>query len=90
MLQTAPLSDMAKRPGAILETMTDHGPVALISKSTPQAIMVSPAEWNATARELATLRHQALCDWVTMEMQRNPDSVRVVGTKGEWMALLDE
>ena len=61
-----------------------------MSKSKPAAIIVDPEEWNAIAYELEALRHQALCDWVSLEVRRTPDSVTVVNNKTEWMALLDE
>ncbi|MEM7536406.1 MAG: hypothetical protein AAF639_29755 [Chloroflexota bacterium] len=35
--------------------MADIAPVVIMNRATPRAIMVSPEQWNSTARRLAYL-----------------------------------
>ena len=35
--------------------MAEHGPVIVLSKATPKAVLVSPDEWNRIARRLKML-----------------------------------
>ena len=55
LMKTAPVSDMGRKPSNVLE-MTKSGPVALMARSDPAAILVSPEEWNRIAEELRRLR----------------------------------
>jgi prevent-host-death family protein len=55
--QTAPISDMRNRQDEIL-TMSESGPVVLMSRSKPAAVLLSPAYWDAIASALATYRQQ--------------------------------
>ena len=46
MPQTASMQDIKNRTGEV----TDHlvnGPVLLMNRATPQAVIISPAQWNA-------------------------------------------
>lgn len=54
-MKTAPVSDMNRRAGDVLE-LVKQGPVALMSRSDPAAIMVSPEQWNQMAEELRQYR----------------------------------
>ena len=36
--------------------MAEKGPVMILSRTQPKAVMVNPTQWNATARELSKLR----------------------------------
>jgi prevent-host-death family protein len=56
--QTAPISDMRNRQDEIL-TMTENGPVILLSRSKPAAVLLSPAYWDAIARTLKVYQQQA-------------------------------
>ena len=53
--QFEPISTMQQRPQAILERLND-GPVILSVRSKPAAVVVSVAEWDRIANELAALR----------------------------------
>ena len=55
LMKTAPMSDMGRKPNTVLE-MTKSGPVVLMARSDPAAILVSPEEWNRIAEELRRLR----------------------------------
>ena len=46
--QTAPISDMRNRQTELLR-MAEEGPVILMSRSKPSAILISPAQWNVIA-----------------------------------------
>lgn len=50
--QTAPISDMRNRQSDLL-TMAEHGPVVLLSRSKPAAVLLSPELWDAIAETLA-------------------------------------
>ncbi len=52
--QTAPISDMRKDQDAVL-SMMENGPVVLMSRSRPKAVIVDPDEWNAIAQRLKML-----------------------------------
>lgn len=49
--QTAPISDMRNRQSELLR-MTEEGPVILMSRSKPSAILLSPDYWDAIAELL--------------------------------------
>ena len=52
--QTAPISDLRKDQDSIL-SMMENGPVILMSRSRPKAVIVDPDEWNAIAQRLRML-----------------------------------
>lgn len=54
--QTAPISDMRNRQNVLLR-MAEKGPVVLMSRSRPAAVLLSPAQWNAIADALAQHEH---------------------------------
>jgi len=56
--QTAPISDMRNRQSELLH-MAEHGPVVLLSRSKPAAILLSPDLWDAIAEALAQLRRSS-------------------------------
>ncbi|MCB9151328.1 MAG: hypothetical protein H6641_21445 [Caldilineaceae bacterium] len=56
LMATAPVSDMNRRARDVL-AMLEEGPVALLQRSEPAAIMVSPVEWNKIAAELEELEN---------------------------------
>jgi PHD/YefM family antitoxin component YafN of YafNO toxin-antitoxin module len=56
LMNTAPVSDMNRRPGEVL-AMLKEGPIALMARSDPAAIMVSPVEWNKIAKDLEELEN---------------------------------
>ncbi len=59
--QTAPISDMHKRQDSVIALM-ETGPVVLMARSRPKAVLVSPEVWNATAERLAYLEDIVACD----------------------------
>ena len=59
LMATAPVSDMNRRARDVL-AMLEEGPVALLQRSEPAAIMVSPVEWNKIAAELEELEERVL------------------------------
>ncbi|MCB0129071.1 MAG: type II toxin-antitoxin system Phd/YefM family antitoxin [Caldilineaceae bacterium] len=52
--QTAPISDMRKDQESVL-SMMEQGPVVLMARSRPKAVIVDPDEWNAIAQRLQML-----------------------------------
>jgi PHD/YefM family antitoxin component YafN of YafNO toxin-antitoxin module len=44
--QTASMQDIKNRTGAVTKKFV-KGPVMLMSRATPQAVIISPAQWNA-------------------------------------------
>ncbi|MFN8493356.1 MAG: type II toxin-antitoxin system prevent-host-death family antitoxin [Caldilineaceae bacterium] len=56
--QTAPISDMRNRQNELLH-MAENGPVILLSRSKPAAVLLSPAQWDALANALAVYRQRA-------------------------------
>ncbi len=48
--QTAPISDMRNRQNELLD-MTENGPVVLLSRSKPAAVLLSPSQWDAIATD---------------------------------------
>lgn len=43
--QIASMQEMKNRTGAVARKLA-HGPVMLMNRATPQAVMVSPTQWN--------------------------------------------
>ena len=56
LMATAPVSDMNRRPGDVI-AMLKEGPVALMARSEPAAVMVMPQAWNEIAKELEELEN---------------------------------
>ncbi len=52
--QSAPISDMHKRMDATLDLM-DNGPVILMARSKPRAVMIAPDEWDKIANRMQFL-----------------------------------
>lgn len=44
--QTASMQDIKNRTGEVTEHLV-NGPVLLMNRATPQAVIISPAQWNA-------------------------------------------
>lgn len=55
--QTAPISDLRKNQEAVLSLM-ENGPVILMARSRPKAVMVDPEEWNQIAKRLQFLEQE--------------------------------
>ena len=53
--QTVPISHLRQRQDEIL-AMTEVGPVLLLSRSEPAAVLLSPSEWDALAAQLDELQ----------------------------------
>ena len=54
--QTVPISHLRQRQDEIL-AMAQKGPVLLLSRSKPAAVLLSPSEWNLLAAQIDELRH---------------------------------
>ncbi|HMN30196.1 MAG TPA: type II toxin-antitoxin system Phd/YefM family antitoxin [Caldilineaceae bacterium] len=70
--QTAPISDLRNRQDEIL-TMTENGPVVLMSRSKPAAVLLSPAYWDAIARTLEAYQRQSEANKPSTAMMSVPD-----------------
>jgi len=53
-------------------TMAEKGPVIILSRATPKAVLVAPDEWNRIAERLKTL--EALYEAHRIEMRNDADS----------------
>ncbi len=54
IMPTAPISDVHLRQKELLERL-DDGPLVLMSRSQPAAILVSVEEWNRTALSMEAM-----------------------------------
>jgi PHD/YefM family antitoxin component YafN of YafNO toxin-antitoxin module len=61
-----------KRQSMVLAQM-QSAPVVLLSRSTPTAVLVSPAQWNEMARELRKYRARETAARRAQEIDENPD-----------------
>lgn len=66
--QIEPITNLQKAHNRIL-SMLPNGPVILTQNSKTAAVIVSPAQWNATAAELARLRRIVKMDAVIAQME---------------------
>ena len=48
---TATVRDIRNSPNEIFKA-SENGPVMIMSKATPRAVVISPAHWNSIARQL--------------------------------------
>ena len=55
VMKTAPISDMKRNQSQVMSFLSD-GPVVLMQRSQPAAVMVAPTQWNAIAEEVEELR----------------------------------
>ncbi|MEZ4656902.1 MAG: hypothetical protein R2911_04970 [Caldilineaceae bacterium] len=51
LMNTAPVSDMNRNPNKIIAQLS-KGPIALLSRSEPAAIMILPSMWNRLMEQL--------------------------------------
>lgn len=57
LYQTIAAGDLKAHTAAVFK-MAESGPVVIMSRATPKAVMVAPNEWNSTARLIQDLREQ--------------------------------
>lgn len=69
--QTAKISDFKNDQAMVLAQM-QSAPVVLLSRSTPAAVLVSPAQWNELARELRKYRARETAAQRAQEIEENP------------------
>lgn len=69
--QTAKISDFKNDQSMVL-TQMQSAPVVLMSRSTPTAVLVSPAQWNELARELRKYRARETAAQRAQEIDENP------------------
>ncbi len=53
--QTASMQDIKNRTGNVTKKFS-NGPVMLMNRATPQAVIVSPAQWNAIVDRLEEMQ----------------------------------
>lgn len=66
--QTASIAHMRKSYRDVFLRLK-NGPVMLMNRSTPEAVLVSPEEWNATAEHVAEL------EFMNEALRRADDSI---------------
>ena len=76
--QTAPISDLRKRQDEVL-AMADDGPVILMSRSEPTAVVLSPDKWNELADQLERLEALATHYQMKCHFLSNPSSFKTLG-----------
>lgn len=78
LYETIPSSDFKQNPAAAFKRAED-APVVVMSRATPTAVMVSPEQWNATAKRLAYLERVLAGDRASADMDAgNFDTVEQV------------
>lgn len=78
LYETIPSSDFKQNPAAAFKRAED-APVVVMSRATPAAVMVSPEQWNATAKRLAYLERILAGDKANADMDAgNFDTVEQV------------
>lgn len=90
VMPTAPISDMHLKQKELLKRV-DKGPVVLMSRSQPAAVVVSVDEWNRTALQLEVMLAivRKTRPWFTLPFY-TLDDVRqqhMEGAEGETVAL---
>jgi prevent-host-death family protein len=66
--QTASVRELRSSTNTVIER-TSKGPVFLVNRATPTAVIVSPDQWDATLQELARLRRIVLAEQRLPEMK---------------------
>jgi|GEM_PF-1769637 len=72
LMKTAPASDMNRRAKEVL-AMLKNGPVALLQRSEPVAVMVQPTEWNKLLQELEDLQEVVAAYRAEIELDGDDD-----------------
>lgn len=72
LMKTAPVSDMNRRAKEVL-AMLENGPVALLQRSEPVAVMVQPTEWNKLLQELEDLQDVVAAYRAEIELDSDDD-----------------
>ena len=86
--QTAPISDMRKDQESVL-SMMENGPVLLMARSRPKAVIVDPGEWNRIAQRLQFLEQERRSRIAAQKLEELRNSDLPIYTKEELGALLD-
>ena len=71
LYQTASVGDLKANANTMFK-QAQNGPVVILSRATPKAVLVSPNLWNETARRLADLERILDSDRRSKEMASNP------------------
>ncbi|MEM7537914.1 MAG: type II toxin-antitoxin system Phd/YefM family antitoxin [Chloroflexota bacterium] len=61
LYETMPASEIKQNTNAAFEKAA-KGPIVVLSRTQPKAVIVSPEMWNATAERLAYLESMLLAD----------------------------
>lgn len=71
LYQTIAAGELKSNTNAAFE-MAEKGPVIILSKATPKAVLVAPDEWNRIAKRLRIL--EALQEAQRIETRNNADN----------------
>lgn len=67
LYETMPASEIKQNTNAAFEKAV-NGPVVVLSRTQPKAVIVSPEMWNATAERLAYLESMVAADAAAMRV----------------------
>ncbi|MBE2237399.1 MAG: type II toxin-antitoxin system Phd/YefM family antitoxin [Caldilineaceae bacterium] len=78
LYQTIAAGDLKANTNAAF-AMAEEGPVVVLSKATPKAVLVSPDEWNRIAQRLSVL--EALVEAQRIEVLNETNQSWVTGAE---------
>ncbi|MBI3959069.1 MAG: type II toxin-antitoxin system Phd/YefM family antitoxin [Chloroflexi bacterium] len=76
--QTVSMNDIKNRTASVTAKFTE-GPVVLMNRGTPQAVLVSPQQWNAILDSLEEMQDAILTLQTELEIATGQNRVETVG-----------
>ncbi len=83
--QTASMNDI-KNQTALVTGKFAKGPVMLMNRATPQAVMVSPAQWNAILNSLEEMQDVILTLQAELEIATGQNRVETIEDSAAFIA----
>ena len=78
LYQTVATGDLKSNTNGVFQ-MAEKGPVIILSKATPKAVLITPDEWNRIAKRLKML--DALLEAQRIEARNNENNSWVSSTE---------
>ena len=75
--QTASMNEIKNRTASVTEKFS-KGPVVLMNRATPQAVLVSPQQWNAILDKLEELQDAVVTLQAELELATGQSQVETV------------
>jgi PHD/YefM family antitoxin component YafN of YafNO toxin-antitoxin module len=85
ILQTASMQDIKNRTGAVTKKFV-RGPVLLMNRATPQAVLIAPAQWNAIVDRLEEMEEALITLQAELALAKGQSQVETIDDPAAFMS----